>query len=1159
MNASPRVAVSGEQSDRPPQRPDPENSLTAAFAAGRDLCVWAAVVWSLVSFGLTRCQAGSDALARSAVFAEQHLDGTALDVHRSAKELPPVERFEFLSRRVLPGPDHATLRMEYGFTPTHPAPPVALEPVTSAGTSAGRQVQHGGRLVAPAFDLLDVAGQLGRLDEVRAQVEAWKVPDASPHAINRSALLTLIALAREAHAEAATWLDTMLAMSEATAAAGNGPTGAEVLVFERCLEVDSLREAVAEGLHRYQGWVRTKPYNIPHKLYVFGMLGRLQASHRESIGELATPMTGGSIPLWQPASRTLAATRGTGTTPVRWDVAPGLVRKVIGHDDDYLYFGIPLRGNYQVECDVTDFDWKECHLLVAGTWIAPVYTLSHYDSGMIRAEFPRRKFSPPLTRPRHWIHYRTVVRDGTVTTYFNGMKVHSRQVSPDAPPWVAVRTRANNEGAVSNLRITGAPEIPQSVQLSANPELSGWVPYFDEQVGDALSDWLHTTSLSPEGEIVGRWTAREFEDVTTDPERVVGVQESLLRYHRPMLEDGTIEYEFYYRPESDQVHPALDRLVFLLAPDGVRIHWLTDGPYDRTQLASTNVFDEPEHRRGDGPLPLERNDWNRLRLQLSGDVVTLVLNDEIIYERALEAGNQRTFGLFHYADLSQVRVRNVEWAGDWPRELPSINEQELAVPEAEFLLADREHLVDHFEHDFTSEGLSPGRFSILRGLLRVDLRSGPDGVTAMRHGTGGYCNATIAPQIEVHGDFDVIATYDQFESSPPEKGHCTVALMAILDNPSADEYFISRRDILRPGGGREQLLHCVIVRRPPDGEQRSHFVSVPMEERSGRMWLARRGDRMYYLTAEGDSPNFRLRGEQPVARDPLGFQGLRLLNQIYREGGITSVVWKKLEIRAEQLKGRAVEPYDKLLAGLDRQRDEFPNRFFFDFSTRDPHDGTLYLWNNESPWKAGDGGWTIINPGADTWTSTGVSARTFVQGDFDFEIAFDSIGFAEPRQGGRSSIYLQIEFPNKERTQISNLFTTNDRGKTEVVAQTRIPMADGKYDYRQFGGFDLATATALRMVRRGNRLICLVSSPDFEEELVAGELEVPELPIHPTNIRVMVHTSGAGRESRVRLKSIDIRGEQVGDVVDPTVRNPLDPPRTETEKSVFDSVLDLFR
>ena len=140
-------------------------------------------------------------------------------------------------------------------------------------------------------------------------------------------------------------------------------------------------------------------------------------------------------------------------------------------------------------------------------------------------------------------------------------------------------------------------------------------------------------------------------------------QESVLRYHRPMAEDGRIAYEFYYEPGKVVVHPALDRLAFLLDPDGVKIHELTDGAYERNGLAGGNTRDEPESRRGPASIPLKPNAWNSLLLSLAGDKVTLELNGQAIYERSLEPTNQRTFGLFHFADETQVRVRIGELSG----------------------------------------------------------------------------------------------------------------------------------------------------------------------------------------------------------------------------------------------------------------------------------------------------------------------------------------------------------------------------------------------------------------------------------------------------------------------------------------------------------------
>jgi hypothetical protein len=144
-----------------------------------------------------------------------------------------------------------------------------------------------------------------------------------------------------------------------------------------------------------------------------------------------------------------------------------------------------------------------------------------------------------------------------------------------------------------------------------------------------------------------------------------------LRYHRPLLEDGQLEYEFFYEPNKTMVHPALDRLVFVLDPAGVKIHWLTDAQYDRTGLAPDNLSEEPANRRGPTALPLKPGDFNRLQLTLAGDRVTLVLNGVEVYQRKLEPANQRFFGLFHYADQTDVRVRRVLLRGNWSGPLPA--------------------------------------------------------------------------------------------------------------------------------------------------------------------------------------------------------------------------------------------------------------------------------------------------------------------------------------------------------------------------------------------------------------------------------------------------------------------------------------------------------
>jgi hypothetical protein len=149
-------------------------------------------------------------------------------------------------------------------------------------------------------------------------------------------------------------------------------------------------------------------------------------------------------------------------------------------------------------------------------------------------------------------------------------------------------------------------------------------------------------------------------------------QESLLQYRRPLVEDGSVEYEFYHGSSRSIVHPALDRRVFVLTPDGVRIHWLTDALHDRTELASDNRSDEPACRRGPNRLALRPRAWNRIRLTLTGQRVGIQLNGMDIYERALEPDNHRIFGLYYEPDQTEVRARGIQYRGRWPDRLPDL-------------------------------------------------------------------------------------------------------------------------------------------------------------------------------------------------------------------------------------------------------------------------------------------------------------------------------------------------------------------------------------------------------------------------------------------------------------------------------------------------------
>jgi hypothetical protein len=109
-------------------------------------------------------------------------------------------------------------------------------------------------------------------------------------------------------------------------------------------------------------------------------------------------------------------------------------------------------------------------------------------------------------------------------------------------------------------------------------------------------------------------------------------------------------------------------------PAGPQIHWLTDAQFERTGLAPDNSEPLP----GGKPVPLKVREWNKLKLVMAGDEVTIFVNGQEVGRRTLEPTNQRTLGWFHRKEAPTARLRNIVWRGQWPTDVPPPSQQELA-------------------------------------------------------------------------------------------------------------------------------------------------------------------------------------------------------------------------------------------------------------------------------------------------------------------------------------------------------------------------------------------------------------------------------------------------------------------------------------------------
>jgi tetratricopeptide (TPR) repeat protein len=618
------------------------------------------------------------AAVRRATIGEGNFSKNAQAVLNAAQGLRPGERYERLAAWVMPTGGRTTFQLAGGFTSTDPAPPYA-----SSQPKTRRQIV-GGDLEAPALELVKAAKAAGQLDSLAAQIESTS---ADPR--GRLALLALVRSAQGRGADAADALRQLAKLAESlpldapiwqrwpdVIAAGDALN--DPALFSAATE---LLEAARKNLERGEAEEISVDGRAAWIERVRQIRGRALAMALAN----GTPTVFGADPgltYWTPASELRGYQRLAGRPAAHWVVTDGQVHHFCGDALDYLIFRAPLRGNFEASVELKTEPGKELVLGYGGMRLQIRKDLNGFDLVGFEGKPIPGKIDPPLAKTGDWLPVRLVVKDGAWSITVGDRKLCEEPLPSYADPWLWLGSNGGNTGAARNLVITGAPTILESVFLSQPPDLTAWRWYFRGPKADTAP--VYRRYVEDGSESNGPWVKRGEEITATGarpeppapgkPAPPRTWSESALFFHRPMAEDGAIEYEFYYQPEKMLVHPALDRLCLLLEPKGVRVHWLTDGGQGRHRFEPENMQDEPANRRGPSDLPLKPKEWNKVRLEIKGDTLVLALNGVIVYERAIENSNQRTFGFFHYTDDTSVRVRNVVYRGAWPKSMPAPSE-----------------------------------------------------------------------------------------------------------------------------------------------------------------------------------------------------------------------------------------------------------------------------------------------------------------------------------------------------------------------------------------------------------------------------------------------------------------------------------------------------
>ena len=362
-----------------------------------------------------------------------------------------------------------------------------------------------------------------------------------------------------------------------------------------------------------------------------------------------------------------------------WLAQEGYLTSTTSDRSSSLLFDVPLTGTFEFTVEthpsasgIVGYGGVSFH----PSW-GQVESLVRGDLILVEQRSSRQESFSPMT---------IQVTPGKVRCLVDGQVFYEDVQPAPTSPWLML----GGPGAVyRHASLSGQPRVPSEIMLSSGDYLEGWQ---ENLYGRGLVPKRLVERQKAEGNYVDRYGrgGRRFtsegdeideSEAGTEPvyewsakdgeirgAKISGQRKkaapSNLAYFRPLHDGEKIRYEFFYQPGSTQVHPSLGRVAFMIESDGLKLHWMTEPQGDWTGLEPDNAV-APAVNAAAGKVQLKPGEWNAASVTLVGGSVRIELNGAVVYETKVEPENDRRFGLFHYRDRSDVRVRNVVLSGNW--------------------------------------------------------------------------------------------------------------------------------------------------------------------------------------------------------------------------------------------------------------------------------------------------------------------------------------------------------------------------------------------------------------------------------------------------------------------------------------------------------------
>ena len=210
-----------------------------------------------------------------------------------------------------------------------------------------------------------------------------------------------------------------------------------------------------------------------------------------------------------------------------------------------------------------------------------------------------------------------------------------------------------------------------------------------------------------------------------------------------------------------------------------------------------------------------------------------------------------------------------------------------------------------YRQDFRNERYDPRWFRVDEGppdSMRAFFRPDPRGLHIVIP-RGSSANLRLGTGFQVHGDFEIIATYEVISAPRPATGF-GVGPEVHIKPPGGWDRYASACWFVRNDGSEVIVMAWG---RSVDGKKQVSAQRVPAKSRSGRLRLRRTGTRLDYAVDDGETGQFR-----PVYTAEYGAEDVEKVRLDTIQGGSSGgceMIWKDLTVRADDLPGWSSSEY----------------------------------------------------------------------------------------------------------------------------------------------------------------------------------------------------------------------------------------------------------